>query len=49
MHTAIVEVSLKDGHKVGSYEYMQRVKDRMSAELPELSAFFSSGGRSMPF
>jgi multidrug efflux pump subunit AcrB len=44
MHTAFVQVSLKDDHKVGSYEYMARVKARMEKELPELTAYFQSGG-----
>ena len=43
-HTAFVQVSLKEDHKTGSYEYMARVKDRMARELPELSAYFQSGG-----
>ena len=43
-HTAFVQVSLKDGHKVGSYEYMARVKQQLAEELPELSAYFQSGG-----
>jgi multidrug efflux pump subunit AcrB len=44
MHTAFVQVSLKEDHKVGSYEYMARVKARMEKDLPELSAYFQSGG-----
>ncbi|MGI8743998.1 MAG: efflux RND transporter permease subunit [Bryobacteraceae bacterium] len=44
MHTAFVQVSLKDEHKVGSYEYMSRVKEKIETELPELSAYFQSGG-----
>ena len=44
MHTAFVQVSLKEDHKVGSYEYMARVKQRIETELPELSAYFQSGG-----
>jgi multidrug efflux pump subunit AcrB len=44
MHTAFVQVSLKEDHKVGSYEYMRRVKQKMQDELPELTAFFQSGG-----
>ena len=44
MHTAFVEVSLKDDHKVGSYEYMARVKQRVAAEMPELTTYFQSGG-----
>jgi multidrug efflux pump subunit AcrB len=44
MHTATVQVSLKEDHKVGSYEYMARVRKRMADELPEMSAYFQSGG-----
>jgi multidrug efflux pump subunit AcrB len=43
-HTAFVQVSLKEGHKVGSYEYMRRVRERLSRELPQLSTYFQSGG-----
>jgi len=43
-HTATVQVSLKDGHRTGSYEYMRRVKERMAKEMPELSCYFQSGG-----
>lgn len=43
MHTAFVQVSLKEDHKTGSYEYISRVKQRMQTELPELTTFFSSG------
>ena len=31
MHTATVQVSLKEDHKIGSYEYMARVRQ---ADLP---------------
>ena len=44
MHTAFVQVSLKEDHKKGSYEYMSEVKRELSKELPELSAYFQSGG-----
>jgi HAE1 family hydrophobic/amphiphilic exporter-1 len=43
-HTAFVQVSLVDDHKIGSYEYMDRVRRAMREELPELSAYFQSGG-----
>ena len=43
MHTAFVQASLKPGHTVGSYEYIREVKRRMQQEMPELTAFFSSG------
>ena len=43
-HTAFVQVSLKEGHKVGSYEYMARVKARLEKEMPQLTTYFQSGG-----
>ncbi len=43
-HTAFVQVSLKDDHKIGSYEYMARVHRRLERELPQMSYFFQSGG-----
>ena len=43
-HTAFVQVSLKEDHKTGSYEYMSRVKERIARDLPELTAYFQSGG-----
>jgi hydrophobic/amphiphilic exporter-1 (mainly G- bacteria), HAE1 family len=43
-HTAFVQVSLKEGHKVGSYEYMRRVRHQLSRQLPQLSTYFQSGG-----
>jgi len=43
-HTAFVQASLKEDHKVGSYEYMRRVRERLSENLPQLSAYFQSGG-----
>ena len=36
-------MNLKPGHKIGSYDYIERVKRRMEDELPELSPFLSSG------
>ena len=44
MHTAFVQVSLKDEHQVGSYEYMAELKKRVAAEMPELTTYFQSGG-----
>jgi multidrug efflux pump subunit AcrB len=43
MHTAFVQTSLKSGHKTGSYDYIAEVKRRMQRDMPELTAFFSSG------
>jgi multidrug efflux pump subunit AcrB len=43
-HTAFVQVSLREGHKIGSYEYMARMRRRLSEDLPQLNAYFQSGG-----
>jgi multidrug efflux pump subunit AcrB len=43
-HTAFVQVSLNEGHRAGSYDYMQRVRSRLESELPQLSSYFQSGG-----
>src|SRR2546427_4461 len=43
-HTAIVQVSLKEEHRVGSYEYMDRVRRRLRKDLPQVTAYFQSGG-----
>jgi multidrug efflux pump subunit AcrB len=43
-HTAFVQVSLKEGHHLGSYEYMDRVRRKLSDDLPELSTYFQAGG-----
>jgi len=44
MHTAFVQVSLTEDHKTGSYDYMARMKLRIQTDLPELTAYFQSGG-----
>ena len=43
-HTAFVQVSLKEGHKVGSYEYMRRVREQLRQKLPQVTTYFQSGG-----
>ena len=43
-HTAFVQVSLTDDHKVGSYEYMNRVRAAVHQEMPEISSYLQSGG-----
>ena len=43
-HTAFVQASLKADHKIGSYEYMNRVRRRLVRELPQVSAYLQSGG-----
>ena len=43
-HTAFVQVNLKEGHRTGSFEYMDRVRRRIASEFPHLSTYFQSGG-----
>ena len=43
-HTAFVQVSLKENHRLGSYEYMNRVRRKLAEDLPELSTYFQAGG-----
>jgi HAE1 family hydrophobic/amphiphilic exporter-1 len=42
-HTAFVQVSLREGHRTGSYEYMKRVRAALRAEVPEISVYLQSG------
>jgi multidrug efflux pump subunit AcrB len=44
MDTAFVQTSLKEGHSIGSYAYMERVRERLSREMPELTTYFQAGG-----
>ena len=44
MNTAFVQVSLKEDHGIASYEYMRRVRAKLSAEMPELVTYFQAGG-----
>ena len=44
MDTAFVQTSLKEDHSIGSYEYMRRVREKLSREMPELSTYFQAGG-----
>lgn len=43
MHTAFIQVGLKPGHRIGSYEYIRRIKRLLANEMPELSVYFSTG------
>jgi multidrug efflux pump subunit AcrB len=42
--TAIVQVGLNEGHRVSSFEYMNRVRTRLRREVPRVSAYFQTGG-----
>jgi multidrug efflux pump subunit AcrB len=43
-HTAFVQVGLQEGHRLSSFQYMDRVRQKLKRELPELSAYFQTGG-----
>jgi len=42
-YTATVQVQLNDSHRLSSFEYMDRVQQRMASQFPEIRTFFSSG------
>jgi multidrug efflux pump subunit AcrB len=44
MHTAFVQVGLNPEHKESSFVYMNRVRDEVAKELPQLRTYFQSGG-----
>jgi hydrophobic/amphiphilic exporter-1 (mainly G- bacteria), HAE1 family len=44
MHTAFVQVSLKEDHATSSFAYMQRVRRKLSEDLPDVQTYFQSGG-----
>jgi len=44
MHTAFVQVSLKEDHSLSSFVYMQRVRAKLAADLPSVQTYFQSGG-----
>jgi multidrug efflux pump subunit AcrB len=44
MDTAFVQVSLKEGHTLSSFAYMDRVRKALSQQMPELTTYFQGGG-----
>ncbi len=42
--TAIVQVGLNDGHALSSFAYMNLVRARLRRDLPQVSAYFQTGG-----
>jgi multidrug efflux pump subunit AcrB len=44
MNTAFVLVSLNEGHKLGSYAYMERVRRKLRDDLPQVATYFTAGG-----
>ena len=43
-HTAFVQVGLNEGHKLSSFAYMDLVRARLRRDLPQVSAYFQTGG-----
>jgi hydrophobic/amphiphilic exporter-1 (mainly G- bacteria), HAE1 family len=44
MHTAFVQVGLKQEHRRSSFAYMAEVRKRVAQQYPELRTYFQSGG-----
>src|ERR1700722_15937703 len=44
MHTAFVQVSLKEDHSLSSFVYMERVRKKLASDLPSIQTYFQSGG-----
>jgi len=44
MDTAFIQVSLKEGHKTGSYAYISKVQNAIASQLPQLDTYFQVGG-----
>jgi multidrug efflux pump subunit AcrB len=43
-HTAFVQVGLNSGHKLSSFAYMDLVRARLKRDLPQVTAYFQTGG-----
>ncbi len=43
-HTAFVQVGLNAGHQLSSFQCMDLVRARLKKELPQVSAYFQTGG-----
>jgi len=44
MNTAFVQVQLVKEHQTSSFTYMNRVRRKLDADLPELATYFQTGG-----
>jgi multidrug efflux pump subunit AcrB len=44
MHTAFIQVSLNQEHKTGSYAYMQKVREKLGTDFPDVSTYLQAGG-----
>jgi multidrug efflux pump subunit AcrB len=44
MHTAFVQVSLKEDHSLSSFVYIERVRAKLATDMPEIQTYFQTGG-----
>jgi hydrophobic/amphiphilic exporter-1 (mainly G- bacteria), HAE1 family len=44
MHTAFVQVGLQEDQHTSSFLYMDQVRNRIAAQIPQLRTYFQSGG-----
>ena len=44
MHTAFIQVSLKEDHETGSYAYMQKVREKLREDFPDVATYLQAGG-----
>ena len=44
MHTAFVQVSLKEDHSLSSFAYIDRVRTKLASDLPEIQTYYQTGG-----
>ena len=44
MDTGFIQVSFHEGQSAGSYAYIDRVRRRLSSEMPEVRTYFQAGG-----
>ncbi len=43
-HTAFVQVSLQKDHKLSTFAYMDKVRQKLASDLPQVSTYFLTGG-----
>ncbi len=44
MHTAFIQVSLKEDHKTSSFVYIERLRKAFANDFPEVNTYFQTGG-----
>ena len=44
MHTAFIQVSLKEEHKTSSFVYMQKLREKFATDFPDVNTYFQTGG-----